>query len=220
MNFREREKTIKNLLLTGKRKSNSTDPKKKNNMKDTHERGVYVLSRKTDDTTYKIGMAFGQGGVFNRLMSYKLCFPNKDEFYLHYVIVCGKANDAKKLEKQLLKRKLLKPTDKNEDYEGRWSYEYRISKKKSTLKNVLVRTLDENRGLWTALYTFNKKGWKTTLPNQRLVSGVERPSTSRASTLGRDGKEKKAKPKPTPNALMKAMMKAQKQQFLVDGVVV
>ena len=31
-------------------------------------------------------MAHGSGGIYERLKSYKNCFPYEDEFYLHFCI--------------------------------------------------------------------------------------------------------------------------------------
>jgi hypothetical protein len=198
MNFRKHEADIKNLLHTGERASNSKDPNKKGKPKPTYARGVYVLSRKADDTTFKIGMAWGGGGLFQRLMSYKLCFPYKDEFILHFLVICEKADDAKALEKKLLKRSnVLKHTAKNEEYQGRWSYEYRVIAKKATLKNALMKTLDSNRDIWDSVMVFNKTGWKVKEQDERLT-GLERPSERRETMLGRDGEDKKAKAKPKP----------------------
>ena len=83
MNFIENQKNIRKLLLRPERRATrSTDPKKAGKTVPTFYRGIYVISRLENDNIHKIGMAHREGGLFERLKDYKLCFPFKNEFWV------------------------------------------------------------------------------------------------------------------------------------------
>ena len=100
------------------------------------QKGVYVISKDLDDTHHKIGMAHGSGGLFNRLKSYKICWPYPKEYYPQYLFICNSTN-AKLLEKKILARTdKLKQIEKAEDVgeekdEGRHSLEWRFTGRKT-----------------------------------------------------------------------------------------
>ena len=106
MNFGSNEKLLKKLLIL----PNKRDSKGKNKEKkkvDTYHKGVYLISRDIDDVCYKMGVAWGAGGLFNRLMSYKICHPYPTENFVQYLFITATSDDAKKLEKLLLDIKAL-----------------------------------------------------------------------------------------------------------------
>jgi len=124
-----------------------------------HFKGLYVISRKRDDLTFKIGIAHGQGGLKPRLQSYKICYPYADEFYVHYIIITPTSNDAKKLEKILLADSTLQSTLENPTAQGKKSKEYKMVASHRDLKKVLTRALDNNINLWTHVTVLGDNGW-------------------------------------------------------------
>lgn len=192
MNFKDNQKNIQKLLRSGTRTTRSTNPKKAGEKKTTYYRGLYVISRGEGDSTFKIGMAHGDGGLFTRLKSYKLCWPYENEFYVHYLVVCPTAKDAKELERQVLKNKRsLKGIKKNPEAQGKASNEYRVTASKDALKKVLMDAMDRNRDTWEALVVFGKTKWTIKEQDEKLLSGAERPSEKRGKKKGFDGKEVK-----------------------------
>jgi hypothetical protein len=186
MNYKRHENDLKKLLFTGRRKSVSektgkvTYPKK-------HYAGVYVISRDEDDTVFKIGMAWGKGGLANRLNSYKICFPHPEEYFVHMLIITTISNtknqEARLLEKILLKqRSLQKKIKATEGATGKHSLEYRIVSKRSVLNNAIRTVLDKNRELWMAVIVFGSVGWKI-IPNDfNAVKGLQRPTSGPRAT--------------------------------------
>ena len=179
MNFHDKSKDIRKLLKRPElRKSNSKNPDKSNHNVAQFYKGIYVLSRdeeldKNGKLQYKIGMAHGSGGIYERLKSYKNCFPYEDEFYLHFCIITPKEEDAKKLEKIILrsdeedeetKRKTLEPVKRPGRIHDPKNTEYRIVAKKSALHNALLKSLRDNPKLWDYAIIFGNQGWKM-LPN-------------------------------------------------------
>ena len=142
------------MLLPDKRTSKSGKLVKQ------HFKGPYVISRHKDDLTFKIGIAHGQGGLKPRLQSYKICYPYKDEFYIHYIIITPTSTDAKKLEKIVLADSTLQSTLENPTAQGRKSKEYKMVTSYCDLKKVLTRALDNNSNLWTHVTVLGDNGWK------------------------------------------------------------
>ena len=173
MNFHDKGKDIRKLWLRPEtRKSNSKNPNKSNKNVAQFYKGIYVLWRdqeldKNGKLQYKIGMAHGSGGIYERLKSYKNWFPYEDEFYLHFCIITPKEEDAKKLEKIILKSdedetksKSLKPVKRPGRIHDSKNTEYRIVAKKSALHNALLKALRDNPKLWDYAITFGVEGWK------------------------------------------------------------
>lgn len=154
MNFKQNEKDLQRLLYEGTRTSS------KGNSVPTYFKGVYLISGEKVAPSYKIGMAFGQGGLFNRLMSYKICWPYINEFYLHFAIVCYEPEQAKQLETILLAHDKLQQIEKAEDAQGRRSNEYRVAEKRTKIFRALDDTLNARRDLWAYLLLFGEKGWR------------------------------------------------------------
>lgn len=155
INYVDFEKSLGKLLkLPDKRTSKS------GKLVAQHFKGVYVISRKKDDLTFKIGIAHGQGGLKPRLQSYKICYPYADEYYIHYILITPTSTDAKELERIVLADSTLRNTVQKSDAQGKKSFEYKMVSDKSTLKKALARALDGNVNKWTHAIVFGDNGWK------------------------------------------------------------
>ena len=132
MNFKDKQIDIQRLLVSGTRKNSKYE-----NVP-TYNKGVYLFSRKLNDTVHKIGVAFGEGGIYNRLKSYKICYPFKDEFYIQYTLTSPNATKAKQLEKIILADKRLKNVEMNSEAQGKTSTEHKFTTKLTLLKSVLI----------------------------------------------------------------------------------
>ena len=173
MNFKDKQVDIQLLLESGSR-TNSKEKKVP-----TYNKGVYIFSRKLNDDVHKIGVAFGSGGIYERLKSYKICYPFKNEFYIQYIITCETVAKAKRLEKTILKNHRLKNVATNIVAQGKTSQEHKFTSKNSVLKDVLVNTLNEHKGIWEYVAVFGEKGWKI-IQNRvdKNVTGLAKPSSS------------------------------------------
>ena len=60
------------------------------NLRSADESGIVVIEMiKYSNETFKLGMAWGSGGLYNRIIpQYKICFAGKDEFFLRYLVIC------------------------------------------------------------------------------------------------------------------------------------
>ena len=175
MNFKNYESDIEHLfLLPDKRESGG---KTKRKVKQFHK-GVYVISRDLDDNTHKIGVAYGAGGLFNRVKSYKICMPYKDEFFLQYAFVSATGDDAKQVEKEILESKTIKYVDANPSAQGKRSLEYRVSSSRDILNGVIFRVLDSFPNLWTHAVVFGQQGWKIHVNKGAAVRGFHRPTNA------------------------------------------
>jgi hypothetical protein len=163
-------------------------------------KGVYIFSRDLDDTSYKIGMAWGIGGLFQRLKSYKICYPYKNEFFLQYLLISATADDAKDLEKKVLDSKRLTSIAENPTVEGRRSQEWKMVSKRAILNDVLKSTLKVHPNLWTHCIVFGKAGWIIHTNTDGSAPALVRPSSTRT----------------TQNSLFEAAV-AVSDAFVVDG---
>ena len=174
MNFTDNQFAIEKLLMLPDKVAG-----KKN--KSAYFKGVYIFSRDYDDNSYKIGMAWGIGGLFQRLKSYKICYPYKNEFFLQYLLISATADDAKTLETKVLASKKLESVDENPTVEGRRSREWKMVSKREVLNNVLKSSLNANPNLWTHCIVFGKTGWIIHINNGKALPDLVRPSSSRAT---------------------------------------
>ena len=110
MNFKDKEKDIEQLFLLPDLRESGGKTKKK--VKQYHK-GIYVISRDLNDDTHKIGVAWGAGGLFQRVKSYKICYPYRGEFFIQYAIITATGDDAKVLENEIFKSKTLKYVEAN-----------------------------------------------------------------------------------------------------------
>lgn len=164
MNFNSHYKEVKRLLLRpDKRKSaNSNKPDQQQ-----YYPGIYVISRdkeldKNQQLQYKIGMAWGSGGIYKRMDGYKVGFPYEDEFWMHFCIITRNVEDTKKLEKIILNYNSMEKV-KNPRSTSQF-LEYRIVVMKTTLQDALLKALRDHPKLWDYCVVFGLSGWKI-LPN-------------------------------------------------------
>ena len=180
MNFKKQEKKIKKLLVLSEKRQSETHPTQ---YRYQYQKGVYVISKDLDDTHHKIGMAHGSGGLFNRLKSYKICWPYPREYYLQYLFICNSTN-ARLLEKKILARTdKLKHIEKAEDVgeekdEGRHSLEWRFTSKRDILNATLIDELNANPKLWEYAVIFGNKGWKIRVSPEKITN-FQRPASKR-----------------------------------------
>ena len=126
-------------------------------------KGVYVISRdehenKNDDLQYKIGMAHGTGGLYERVKNYEMCYPYPDEFFIHFFIITHTEQDARNLEKVILNYKSMDPVKRPKDLSK--NTEYRVVSKKETLHNALLKSLRDNSKMWSYIVVLGLQGWK------------------------------------------------------------
>ena len=182
MNFKNKEIQIKNLLVLSEKRA-STSAKKKTTYRYQYQKGVYIISRLKDDDNVKIGMAHGGGGLFNRLKSYKICWPFPKEYYLQYLFICDSVN-AKILEKKILARTdKLKHVESAEDFgeekdEGKHSLEWRFTAKKEILNTTLIEELNKHPTLWKYAVIFGANSWKI-IPSPEKLTNFQRPPSTR-----------------------------------------
>jgi len=180
MNFKKHEKKIKKLLVLSEKRRSETHPTQ---YRYQYQKGVYVISKDLNDDHHKIGMAHGSGGLFNRLKSYKICFPYPKEYYLQYLFICNSTN-ARLLEKKILARTdKLKHIQQAEDVgeekdEGRHSLEWRFTSKRDILNATLIDELNANPKLWEYAVIFGDKGWKIRVSPEKITN-FQRPTSSR-----------------------------------------
>ena len=89
MNWFEHERQIKTLLS----RNDSTGEHKDGKPKKLFYGGVYIISRdlnedKNGKLSYKIGLARGDKGLYDRVKHYKICYAYRDELFVQYVFVC------------------------------------------------------------------------------------------------------------------------------------
>jgi len=124
--------------------------------------GCYVYSRKKNDSKYKLGMS--ETDLFGRTKSAKFCFPDKDEFYIHFFIICHDKKTVRTLEKKLLTeskdlKKIKVVTESGIAEQGIRSTEYRLTTDRNSLGNAVKTVLDDNRQLWDEVVVFGLNGW-------------------------------------------------------------
>jgi hypothetical protein len=179
MDFKKYEKQIKNLLVLPEKRKSATSSQ----MRNQYQKGVYVFSRDKDDEHHKIGNAHGYGGLFQRLKSYKICYPFPNEFFLQYLFICDSKN-AEILEKIILARTdKLKHIEKAEDLgdekdEGAHSLEWRFTAKKDILNTTIMEELNNNPTLWQFAVIFGEKGWKIK-PSTNKITNFQKPAKLR-----------------------------------------
>ena len=179
MNFEDHEKKIQRLCLLPDRRASKGKTAK---TVAQYHKGVYLISRDVDDVCYKIGVAYGAGGLFQRLKQYKHCFPYPTEYYLQYLFLSATGEDAKELEKIILKIKAFAKIEENPSAEGRACTEHRLFPNKDVLTRGLIKVLDANPNLWTHAVLFGEKGWELITNNGDSVKGLARPRNSLEKT--------------------------------------
>ena len=166
MNVHTNQKNLEQLLLTGERESQG----KKKGVRPTYYSGVYILSRSLKNLNFKLGMAWGTGGIFKRIISqYKICFAGKDEFFIRYLVICPRQKEGKKHFAYLMEQELLAyikekvPIDEDSRKYGAYSKEYmfvpEIKKLEETMGEVLNN--EKYKPYYTHAIKFVKDGFHT-----------------------------------------------------------
>lgn len=186
MNVVQYQTTIRKLLLLpNRRKTNPKKPTTKVTTKPTYTKGVYIFSKDERSDVHKIGLARGNGGLYERLMSYKLCFPHEDEFYIKFLIIGTTITDSEKLEKLVLASKKLKEIEPTITLEGKKSLEYRITSSRTVLNQEIAKVLKANLNLWTHVVVFGPSGWRIIRHDDSpLVLKLTKPSKTREEKPG------------------------------------
>ena len=171
MNVHTYQKDLEQLLLTGERESQG----KKKGVRPTYYSGVYILSRSLKNLNFKLGCAWGTGGIFKRIISqYKICFAGKDEFFIRYLVICPRQKEGKKHFAYLMEQELLAsikekvPIDEDSRKYGAYSKEYifvpEIKKLEETMGEVLNN--EKYKPYYTHAIKFVKDGFHTFDPNK------------------------------------------------------
>ena len=163
MNVHTYQKNLEQLLRTGVRESKG---KKTKAVRPTYYSGVYILSRSLENQNFKLGMSWGTGGIYKRIISqYKICFAGKDEFFIRYLVICPKQKEGKKHFAYMMEQELLlsiknKVPIEGSDY-GAYSKEYifvpEIKKLEETMSVVLNN--EEYKPYYTHAIKFVKDGF-------------------------------------------------------------
>ena len=175
MNYKSKYKHIEKLLRLHTRKNS----KGKNTP--TYHKGVYVYSRGLNDTTFKIGMAWGGGGIKNRMDSYKICYPSSNELFLQMCVISFTQAGAKFLEKVILKDKRFDEMEAIlvDGAKSRVPREYRVVTKRVTLYDAVSSALNDYPNLWSYVVVFGKDSWRIHANDGHSVKGLYRPSNNR-----------------------------------------
>ena len=162
MNVHTYQKNLEQLLLTGERESKG----KTKSLRPTYYSGVYILSRSLENQNFKLGMSWGTGGIYKRIISqYKICFAGKDEFFIRYLVICPRQKAGTKHFAYIMEKKLLQSIKtavpiEGSDY-GAYSTEYifvpEIKKLEETMSVVLNN--EEYKPYYTHAIKFVKDGF-------------------------------------------------------------
>jgi hypothetical protein len=174
MNFKSNISDIKNKLLKLENKRTSH----KGKLKDTFHKGVYVISQFENQDSYKIGLARGTSGLYQRIKSYAIGYPYSDELFVHFMIICLSATDAEKFEKIILADTALNQVEQNP---SKGSLEWRINSKYNTIQNSITKACLDYPNLWQKIIVFGKNGWEVvhndvTKKYTRSTFKLEKPS--------------------------------------------
>jgi hypothetical protein len=136
-------------------KSNISDIKHR--LLNTFHKGVYVISQYENQDSYKIGLARGNSGLYQRIKSYAIGYPYADELYVHFMVICLSTTDAELFEKIILADKGLHKVEKNP---SKGSLEWRINSKYNTIQNSITKACIDHPNLWQKIIVFGKNGWE------------------------------------------------------------
>ena len=151
--------------------------------------GCYVYSRNKNDSKYKLGMS--EADIFKRVKDAKFCFPDKDEFFIHFFIICHDKKDVRPLEKKLLAeskdlKKIKVVTESGIPEQGSRSTEYRLTTDRTSLGNAVKNVLADNRQLWDQVVVFGLNGWtihKKSIKSLAVAKGETMHSIEPAKSL-------------------------------------
>jgi hypothetical protein len=161
MNFKQNHNDIKNKLL---KLENKRISEKTGKLKDTYHKGVYFISQYADDAmpagtenAYKVGLARGASGLYQRVKSYAICYPYSDELWLHFMVICLSATDAEKFEKVVLADPDLHKIEKNPT---KGSLEWRVNTRYHNIKDAIRMACIKHPDLWQKIIVFGENGWQ------------------------------------------------------------
>ena len=148
MNVHTYQKNLEQLLLTGERESKG----KTKSLRPTYYSGVYILSRSLENQNFKLGMSWGTGGIYKRIISqYKICFAGKDEFFIRYLVICPKQKAGKKHFAYLMEQEMLKsiktavPIEEDVRKYEAYSNEYIFVPEITTLEKTMGQVLNNEK---------------------------------------------------------------------------
>jgi len=173
MNFIKYEQDFKQILFKGKAKT------KAGKDKDTFHRGMYIFSRDLDDVRFKVGLSYGESGLYTRLKNqYRICYAYPNEFFVHFLVLSLAPRQARQLEKKMLAD--LKTIPKETNSTSNANNEWKIVSNREELKQKLRAMLNANKDLWFAVVVFNKKNMRV-IDNTRDLSELDlnKPSNTR-----------------------------------------
>ncbi len=165
MDFKKNYQNIEKLLKISEYRKNKT--KKKSYLK-----GVYIFTKTRDTEYHKIGLAAGEGGIFQRLRYYTICYPAPKEYILEFCITTKTRKEPKRLEKLFHNDPAFKKY-KNEKASQEWvkildgmgglskieqAEDMSVGRSKDKFNRLIVDILDKNRNAWEYVIAFGKDG--------------------------------------------------------------
>jgi hypothetical protein len=153
MNFKSNITEIKNNLLKLENKRINTKGTKTN----TYHKGVYCISQFEYRDQYKIGLARGNSGLYQRIKSYAIAYPYSDELFVHFMVICLSTTDAEQFERIVLADKGLSQIEQNPT---KGSLEWRINSKFNNIQDSIRQACIDHPNLWQKIIVFGKNGWK------------------------------------------------------------
>lgn len=150
MNFFKYRDQIEELLFKGYRYSQGKS--RPNYNPKTYHRGVYVWASTLEDDRMKVGVAYGNGGLYQRLNQYRICFGYNDKFFLNYLLISKSESKARKLERILLSNLKTAPNQFS-------SQEWKINDKDQQIGDILIKVINNHLDLWDAFIVFYDIGY-------------------------------------------------------------
>jgi hypothetical protein len=170
MNIHSHQKKIRTLLIDGEAIGETkTEP--------TFYPGCYIISRTMGYNLFKLGMAWGKGGLYKRIIGqYKICMSLKrTEFFLRYLVIAHREKEGKTHYSAILEKQLLKTIDSKvaDSYSKEYIFSPDINKLETRIGDVLnshkkyykmaikftrsgFRLYDETKGFHTPLLDFDE----------------------------------------------------------------
>ena len=159
MNFHKNKTTLQKLLRSSWRKK-----KNKNAYTSVYNPGCYLISRLQHEPFQKLGMAWGQTGLYNRITSqYKICYPKESELWVKYFIITPRQSlkipGHGKTMTFARKMELLLGEGIDSVATEQYSEEWLLNVNAVKLDVSIRRILHNNRQYWTHVVKFFPTGW-------------------------------------------------------------
>ena len=178
MNFKSHYPQLKTLL------KDRSYRHKDGRLKHSYLKGVYVFSKTRGSDYKKVGIAYWEGGMWNRLKYYTICYPHEDEFILDYVITTKTKDAPRALETEIHNDPRLKGLEnikaskewKAVSFSTKWAKLMRgltsgltkddlyvgdsvpLCSSKKYFNEVLMSVLGANRDKWEYVVAFGEEG--------------------------------------------------------------